>query len=87
MGTSGSFSLLALTLLWVLLGGGSHLQDDRLKFKMNGWVTNANYSVNKGIFMLFINHRLVESATIKRALDEVYSAYLPKGQHSAVYMR
>ena len=69
------------------LGGGSRLQDDRLKFKMKGWVTNANYSVNKGIFMLFINHRLVESTTIKRALDEVYSAYLPKGQHSVVYMR
>ena len=81
----GSFSLLTWTLMWVLLGGD--FQDDRLKFKMNGWVTNANYSVNKGIFMLFINHRLVESATIKRALDEVYSAYLPKGQHSAVYMR
>lgn len=61
-------------------------KDDRLKLKMTGWATNANYSVTKGVFMLFINHRLVESSTIKRALDEVYSAYLPKGQHSLVYM-
>ena len=28
---------------------------------------------------LFINHRLVDSSSLKRALEMVYSAYLPKG--------
>lgn len=30
--------------------------------------------MGKGTFMLFINHRLVESPTIKKALDAVYVA-------------
>ena len=35
----------------------------------------------KSIFLtlqLFINHRLVDSSPLKRALEMVYSAYLPK---------
>ena len=30
------------------------------------------------IFQLFINQRLVDSSPLKRALEMVYSAYLPK---------
>lgn len=36
-------------------------EDDNLKFKMSGYITNVNYSNKKGHFLLFINHRLVES--------------------------
>ncbi len=38
------------------------VEDVSLKFKLEGYVTNANYSSKKLNFLLFINHRLVDSA-------------------------
>lgn len=35
--------------------------DDQLQFQMNGLFTNVTYSSKKTSFLLFINHRLVES--------------------------
>ena len=35
------------------------LDDDKLSFKVRGLVTNANYSVKKAIFLLFINRELI----------------------------
>ena len=29
--------------------------DEKLGFKVHGWISNANYSVKKPIFLLFIN--------------------------------
>lgn len=55
-------------------------------YKMNGYITNANYSMKKFIFLLFINNRLVDSPSIRKAIDNVYSAYLPKGTHPFVYL-
>ncbi|KAL4222892.1 DNA mismatch repair protein [Mactra antiquata] len=60
--------------------------DDKLSFKLHGYVTNANYNVKKGTFLLFINHRLVESSGLKKALDLVYQAYLPKHTHPFMYL-
>ena len=37
-------------------------------------------------FILFINHRLVESSALKKAIEMVYSAYLPKGSSPFVYL-
>ncbi|KAI5120891.1 hypothetical protein M0805_002991 [Coniferiporia weirii] len=48
--------------------------------------TNANYHAKKMVFLLFINHRLVESPRIKRALESVYSAILPKGTSPFIYL-
>eukprot|EP00039_Didymoeca_costata_P009529 m.126403 g.126403 ORF g.126403 m.126403 type:complete len:777 (-) comp14516_c0_seq5:121-2451(-) len=61
-------------------------EDDSLKFKMKGLASNANYSQKKGVFILFINQRLVNSGSIKRAIDHVYTTYLPKGMHSFIYL-
>jgi len=61
-------------------------EDSKLGFKLKALVSNANYSVKKSIFLLFINHRLVDSTGIRKALDTVYQAYLPKGSHPFVYM-
>lgn len=36
-------------------------EDDGLKFSAKGLISNANYSVKRCTFLLFINHRLVES--------------------------
>ena len=55
-------------------------------FNMKGYITNANYSMKRLTFLLFINHRLVDSSAIRKAIDAVYSAYLPKGTHPFVYL-
>ena len=36
-------------------------EDKNLKFKANGYISNLNYSIRKFTFLLFINHRLVDS--------------------------
>jgi len=36
--------------------------DEMLKLKVKGYISNVNYSAKKHIMLLFINHRLVESA-------------------------
>ncbi|CAN2389630.1 meiotic spindle midzone assembly, partial [Pristimantis euphronides] len=53
---------------------------------MKGYITNANYSMKKCIFLLFINARLVESAALKKAIETVYAAYLPKNTHPFLYL-
>lgn len=61
-------------------------EDKSLGFSMKALVTNANYSVKKSTFLLFINHRLVDSTSLRKALETVYQAYLPKGTHPFIYM-
>ncbi|KAJ7637128.1 histidine kinase-like ATPase [Roridomyces roridus] len=48
--------------------------------------TNANYQSKKMVFLLFINHRLVESSRMKRALEAAYSGVLPKGASPFIYL-
>ncbi|EED84901.1 predicted protein [Postia placenta Mad-698-R] len=40
--------------------------------------TNAHYQAKKMVLLLFINHRLVDSPRIKKALENVYTGILPK---------
>ncbi|KAK2852928.1 hypothetical protein Q7C36_008129 [Tachysurus vachellii] len=61
-------------------------EDQKLSFRMNGYTSNANYSVKKCILILFINHRLVESSALKKAVETVYAAYLPKNTHPFLYL-
>ena len=61
-------------------------KDEKLAYEMKGYISNANYSVKKFEFLLFINHRLVESSSLKKALDIVYVNYLPKDKHPFVYV-
>ncbi|XP_047539749.1 DNA mismatch repair protein Mlh1 [Vanessa atalanta] len=62
------------------------LTDPTLKLSLHGYVTNVNYSHKKGTMLLFINHRLVDSLSIRKAVDSVYATYLPKNAHSFVYL-
>lgn len=55
-------------------------------FKADGWVSNANYHVKKLVLLLFINHRSVESTAIKKAVEQTFSTFLPKGGHPFVYL-
>lgn len=62
------------------------VSDDKLGFRASGLATNANYHVKKTVILLFINHRAVESTAVKRAVEQSYSAFLPKGGHPFVYL-
>jgi DNA mismatch repair protein MLH1 len=60
--------------------------DDRWGFKAAGSATNANYHIKKTTLLLFINNRSVESSYIKKAIEQTYSAFLPKSGHPFVYL-
>ncbi|CAM8946674.1 unnamed protein product [Rhodiola kirilowii] len=55
-------------------------------FEMEGFVSNSNYSAKKITMVLFINDRLVECSVLKRAIEIVYAATLPKASKPFVYM-
>ena len=61
-------------------------ENQRFVFKMHGYISNANYSVKKLQFLLFINHRLVDSSAMRKAIESLYEAYLPKNSHPFVYL-
>ncbi|EAU81492.2 DNA binding protein [Coprinopsis cinerea okayama7 len=50
------------------------------------YFTNPNYQAKKFNFLLFINHRMVESPRMKRALEAAYHSILPKGASPFVYL-
>ncbi|OLL23043.1 hypothetical protein NEOLI_001282 [Neolecta irregularis DAH-3] len=50
-------------------------------FQAKGLITNANYHAKRMIMLLFINHRLVESSSLKKNIEATYSTFLPKGSH------
>lgn len=55
--------------------------------KCTGWVTGANYDNKKSQRpVLFINNRLVVCDPIRRAVNQLYAAYLPKGHKPFVYL-
>ncbi|XP_054268512.1 DNA mismatch repair protein Mlh1 [Macrosteles quadrilineatus] len=61
-------------------------EDEGLQLKVNGYISNVNFSTKKPIFLLFINNRLVDSSAIRKSLDSVYGLYLPKGSHPFIYL-
>ncbi|TCD68743.1 DNA mismatch repair protein [Steccherinum ochraceum] len=60
--------------------------DDATSWSAEAHFTNANYHAKKTVFLLFINHRLVESAHIKKALEGIYIGILPKGTSPFIYL-
>lgn len=61
--------------------------DGNLKFTMDGFMSNVEYSGKKRNFLLFINHRLVDSKSLKKAIfDDVYNKILPNNVQPFVYM-
>ncbi|KAF2121564.1 histidine kinase-like ATPase [Lophiotrema nucula] len=61
-------------------------ENERWGFKCEAWISNANYSSKKTTLLLFINHRVVESAAIKKSVEQTYGTFLPKGGHPFVYL-
>lgn len=63
-----------------------NISNDKWGFRASGWTTNANYHVKKTVLLLFINHRSVESSAIKKAIEQTYANFLPKGGHPFTYL-
>lgn len=55
-------------------------------FKMDGLISNFNFVAKKITMVLFINDRLVDWTALKRSLEVVYSATLPKASKPFIYM-
>ncbi|XP_076678391.1 DNA mismatch repair ATPase Mlh1 [Andrena cerasifolii] len=62
------------------------LTDESYKFRMHALMTNPNYTSKRMVFLLFINNRLVESSSIRKMLEELYTFYLPKRTHPWCYI-
>lgn len=74
---------------------GSAVANELVSFEINeknwgcqssGWASNANYHSKRTAILLFINHRSVESSAFRKAIEQTYSAFLPKGGHPFVYI-
>lgn len=61
-------------------------ENDRWGFQCEGWISNANYNAKRTTLLLFINHRAVESSVIKKAVEQTYATFLPKGGRPFVYL-
>ncbi|OAP64871.1 hypothetical protein AYL99_00843 [Fonsecaea erecta] len=61
-------------------------EDSRWGFRASGYATNANYSSKRTMLLLFINNRSVESSAVKKAVEQTYQLFLPKGGHPFVYL-
>jgi DNA mismatch repair protein MLH1 len=55
-------------------------------FKVDGFISDSNYVAKKITMVLFINDRLVECTALKRAIEIVYAATLPKASKPFIYM-
>ena len=62
------------------------LTDNAHKFKLHALITNPNCTNKKMMLLLFINNRLVESSSIRKMLEELYTFYLPKKTHPWCYI-
>ncbi|KAL4073647.1 histidine kinase-like ATPase [Scleroderma yunnanense] len=60
--------------------------DDPERWSAEAYCTSANFQGKKTVLILFINHRLVESSAIKKAIESVYSGILPKGAFPFIYL-
>lgn len=62
------------------------IEDPKWGFKASGYTTNANYSVKRTTLLLFINNRSVDSSAVKKAIEQTYQLFLPKGGHPFMYL-
>ncbi|CAH6718971.1 DNA mismatch repair protein Mlh1p [[Candida] jaroonii] len=76
----------AKELLDIDIDGHEH-HDSLGLVNVKGVITNCNFNYRKRMqSIFFINHRLVSCEPLKRAINSVYSFFLPKGYSSFVYL-
>jgi DNA mismatch repair protein MLH1 len=59
---------------------------EEARFKCHGYATGPNWTTRGSALTLFINNRLVECPALKRAIEVVYAAVLPRHQHPWIYL-
>jgi len=66
----------------------SDMDSNRFAYRAFGFISNGTYCVPKAssAFILFINDRLVESAYLRRAMENIYTLSLPKGAKPFLYL-
>ena len=62
------------------------IENAQYGFKTEGMVSNANHIGKRTTMLLFINHRSVDSSAIKKAVEQTYAMFLPKGGKPFVYL-
>eukprot|EP00873_Tetraselmis_striata_P002649 jgi/Tetstr1/422913/TSEL_013694.t1 len=62
------------------------MEGSPVEFTIEGFISGANYTGKKTVFVLFINSRCVECSPLKRMLEAVYSSVLPKTCKPFVFM-
>lgn len=55
-------------------------------WSLHGYVTNANFSLRRSQFIFFVNGRLIEWQSLKKAISSLYSSLLPKGGYPFIYI-
>ena len=55
-------------------------------FTASGFISGPNLALTKGVFILFINSRLVDCGTLRTAIEVAYAEVLPKGKHPFIYL-
>ena len=61
--------------------------DEQYKFEMHGYASNSKFTqLRQMVFILFINERLVDCQPIRKAINAVYSLYMPKNTNYFVYL-
>ncbi|KAJ2687113.1 DNA mismatch repair protein [Coemansia sp. RSA 1285] len=60
--------------------------DKYFDYEFKGSVSSSTHEMHKSIFLLFINHRLVDHTPIKRAVESLYTSILPKASRPFVYL-
>ncbi|KAI8319432.1 DNA mismatch repair protein MutL [Martensiomyces pterosporus] len=61
-------------------------KDGDLEFEFKGYVSSATHEMHKSMFLLFINHRLVDHTPIKRATEALYASIFPKAARPFMYL-
>jgi hypothetical protein len=66
----------------------NNMESNRFAYRAHGFMSNGSYCTPKASssFILFINDRLVESVSLRRALENLYATSLPKGVKPFVYL-
>uniref|UniRef100_A0A1I8HIL6 DNA_mis_repair domain-containing protein n=1 Tax=Macrostomum lignano TaxID=282301 RepID=A0A1I8HIL6_9PLAT len=61
-------------------------EDKQLEFSLDAYVTGPSFAGRKTQLVLFINHRLVESARLRRAMESAFTEALPRGAQPFAYV-